>query len=391
MHVQTEFLAPDRAELQPFGEADISVVDLVRVIARRRRFLLLSTACATAAATAIVFLIPAEYKAEAVIMPPQQPQSTLSALANGALGVIAGGGVATQLGLKGQTDLYIGVLRSRTIADSLISQFKLQSVYKERTLSDTRRALDRHATIEPGKDTMIHISVEDRDPDRATAIANAYVDELYQQNSRLALTEASQRRLFFQQQLAAEKTALAEAEVALRKNQESSGLVLPAGQGEALIQSTARLRAELASREVELQAMRSFATDQNPRIELLQTEMSTLRDQIHKLEASGGSEGIQVPASRLPAAGLEYVRKLRDVKYHETLLELLARQYEGAYIDEAKSAPLIQIVDRAVVPDKKSWPPRALLVAAAALMFLFLTSVVVLAQHYLRHSRELVQ
>jgi uncharacterized protein involved in exopolysaccharide biosynthesis len=191
--------------------------------------------------------------------------------------------------------------------------------------------------------------------------------------------------------LAAEKTALAEAEVALRKNQESSGLVLPAGQGEALIQSTARLRAELASREVELQAMRSFATDQNPRIELLQTEMSTLRDQIHKLEASGGSEGIQVPASRLPAAGLEYVRKLRDVKYHETLLELLARQYEGAYIDEAKSAPLIQIVDRAVVPDKKSWPPRALLVAAAALMFLFLTSVVVLAQHYLRHSGELVR
>jgi uncharacterized protein involved in exopolysaccharide biosynthesis len=392
MRVQeAEFLAPDRAEFPAFGDTDISVVDLVRVLSRRGRFLALSTVCATAAATAIVFLIPPQYKAEAVIMPPQQPQSTLSALTTGALGVIAGGGVATQLGLKGQTDLYIGVLRSRTIADSLISQFKLQAVYKEPTLSDTRRALDRHATIEPGKDTMIHISVEDRDPVRATAIANAYVDQLYQQNSRLALTEASQRRLFFQQQLAAEKTALAEAEVSLRKNQESSGLVLPAGQGEALIQSTARLRAELASREVELQAMRSFATDQNPRIELLQTEMSTLRDQIHKLEASGGSEGIQVPASRLPAAGLEYVRKLRDVKYHETLLELLARQYEGAYIDEAKSAPLIQVVDRAVVPDKKAWPPRALLVAATALVFLFLMSAVVLAQHYLRHSRELVE
>jgi uncharacterized protein involved in exopolysaccharide biosynthesis len=300
--------------------------------------------------------------------------------------MVAGGGVTSQLGLKSQTDLYIGVLKSRTIADGLIEQFGLRSVYKEPTLLDTRKALEKRVTIESGKDTLIHIVVEDRDPNRATALANAFVDALSEQNSRLALTEASQRRLFFAQQLNTEKTALADAEVALKKNQESSGLVLPAGQGEALIRSTAQLRAELASREVELESLRTFATEQNPRVETAQREMAALRDQIHKLEASGGSEGITVTANRLPAAELDYVRKLRDVKYHETLLELLAKQYEAAYIDEAKSAPVIQVVDRAIVPDKKSWPPRAIFISAAAIGSLFLAVVIALTRRHLQDS-----
>ena len=158
-----------------------------------------------------------------------------------------------------------------------------------------------------------------------------------------------------------------------------------------MIQSATRLRFKTRQQKWNAQSLRSFATDQNPRIQVLQTEMATLRDQVRNIEGAGSNEGIQVSASRLPAAALDYVRKLRDVKYHETVLELLAKQYEAAYIDEAKSAPLIQVVDRAVIPDKRSWPPRALFIGAVAIASLFLASIIVLTQNYLRSSRYLAR
>jgi tyrosine-protein kinase Etk/Wzc len=132
-----------------------------------------------------------------------------------------------------------------------------------------------------------------------------------------------------------------------------------------------------------LQTLRTYATDQNPQIELLQQQITTLRDQVRNLETATGGEGMQLSAHQLPAAGLDYVRRTRDVKYHEALMEFLAKQYEAAWIDEARSAPMLQIVDRAIEPDKRSWPPRALLIAGAALLSLFIACVIVLAQNYL--------
>jgi tyrosine-protein kinase Etk/Wzc len=379
---QTQFL-PLPADIPFLADESVGLLDVLRALGKRKTFLTMFTAVVTVLTTITVFIVPVSYTAEAVIMPPQQAQSALASLTVGALGAVAGGGVASQLGLKNQNDLYIGILKSRSTQETLIREFDLQSVYKEATLTDTRTALGRHVKIETGKDTLIHIAVEDHDPKRAASLANAHVDELYQQNSKLALTEASQRRLFFERQLASEKTALANAEVALKQNQEATGLVMPAGQGEALIRSSAQLRAELASREVQLQTLRAYATDQNPRIQLIQQQISTLHDQIRNLETANGREGIQVSASQLPAAGLDYVRKTRDVKYHEALMEFLAKQYEAAWIDESKSAPVIQVIDRAVEPDKRSWPPRALLVAGAALLSLFIACVIVLTQSHL--------
>jgi tyrosine-protein kinase Etk/Wzc len=380
---QTEFLPLPASDMRFLTDESVGLLDVLGALGKRKTFLTIFTAVVTVLTTITVFLLPVSYTAEAVIMPPQQAQSALASLTVGALGAVAGGGVASQLGLKNQNDLYIGILKSRSTQENLIRQFHLQSLYKEPTLTDTRAALERHVKIETGKDTLIHIAVEDHDPKRAADLANAHVDELYQQNSKLALTEASQRRLFFERQLANEKTALANAEVALKQNQEATGLVMPAGQGEALIRSSAQLRAELASREVQLQTLRSYATDQNPQIQLIQQQIATLHDQIKNLETASGREGMQVSASQLPAAGLDYVRKTRDVKYHEALMEFLAKQYEAAWIDESKSAPVIQVIDRAVEPDKRSWPPRALLIAGAALLSLFIASVIVLTQSYL--------
>ncbi|RPI14623.1 MAG: lipopolysaccharide biosynthesis protein, partial [Acidobacteriales bacterium] len=220
---------------------------------------------------------------------------------------------------------------------------------------------------------------EDHDRERAARLANAYVEELLKLTSRLAFTAATRRRLFFQQELASEKDLLADAEVALKNTQQSSGLMVPSGQSEALIRAGAQLRAEIASREVQLEAMRSYATSENPQVLLLERETAALRAQLEKLKAgSGAQDDLMLPTSRLPAASLEYLRKLRDLKYHETLFELLSKQYEAARIDEARSAPLIQVVDRATPPDKKSWPPRMLIVLASGLLAALASCFVIL-------------
>jgi tyrosine-protein kinase Etk/Wzc len=347
-----------------------SLIDSLGIVWAHRRIILLATVTAAALSALIACLLPVSFKAEALIMPPQQQQqSSLAALASGALGGLAGStGMASSLGLKNPSDLYIGILQSRTIADDIVSRFHLRDVYHQQHISETRQALAKHVSFSSGKDSLIRITVEDYDARRAADITNAYVDELHSANSRLALTDASQRRLFYEQELSKEKDALANAEIALKQNQQKSGMVLPAGQAQLLLRSGAQLRAEIASRQVQMEAMRSYATDENPQLQILKRETEALRNQLAQLQSRSDRSGFEMSAGQLPETSLEYLRRMRDLKYHETLFELLSRQYEAARIDEAKQAPVIQVIDRAVVPDKKSWPPRAMLVLAGALL-----------------------
>lgn len=367
-------------------EPEISAAQVIAVLLQHKRFILAVTALVTVLTGVVVSFLPQSFKAEATIVTPQQQQSSIAALAGGALGGLAMSGMASQLGLKNPADLYIGLLGSRSIGDQIVKQFHLEQVYETKFVSDARKALGKHASFTSGKDSLIRIAVEDRDPKRAAGIANAFIDELYKQNSRLALTDAAQRRMFFEQQLQNEKDALANAEIALKTTQQSTGLLAPTGQAEVLIRSGAQVRAEIASREVQLQAMRSYATDQNPQVDVLKREISALQAQLGGLEVNHGSNSaFQLSTGKLPQAGLEYIRKLRDMKYHETLFELLAKQYEIARIDEAKQAPMIQVVDRAVAPERKSWPPRAVYVLGSALLAMALTSAGVFMTYRLKN------
>jgi uncharacterized protein involved in exopolysaccharide biosynthesis len=283
-----------------------------------------------------------------------------------ALASLTGGGGIGGSQLKTPIDMYVGMLESRTIADHLISRFHLQDLYKTRKMEDTRRVLKSNTRFLAGKDGLIHIIFDDQDPNRASEVANAYVDELYAMNSHLATTEAAQRRVFFDQELADEKAELAIAENDLKQTAEKTGIIQLGGQAESIIRSLAVLRAEIASREVQINSLRMFATDQNPVAMRAQEEINSLRNQLAKLEKDPRNPELTspfgIPAGRLPAVALEYARKLREVKYHETLFELLAKQYEAARIDEAKAAPIIQVVDRAVPPDQKSGPHRTFIV-----------------------------
>ena len=350
---------------------EISFAELFATLSDRKWTIALALFVAALASTAIAFLLPAEFTAEAVILTPQQPQSSLSAMAQlaGAGAGLPGLSLLSGFSLHNPADLYVGILESRTIADALISRFNLTRVYNVKYVQTARKRLGRRTSIKAGKDTLIHVRVEDRDPKRAAQLANAYVSELSSRNTTVALTEASQRRLFFEGQLTKEKELLASAEIALRDTQQATGLVVPGGQAEALIRSVSQLNAEILTREAQLAGMRTYVADDNPRFQSIKEELGALRSELANLEGRKYVDGTpEVPVGKLPQAGLAYLRKYRDVKYHESLYEALAKQYEAARLDEAKAAPLIQVIDNAVVPERKSWPPRLLIVLISSVL-----------------------
>ncbi|HMH16101.1 MAG TPA: Wzz/FepE/Etk N-terminal domain-containing protein [Edaphobacter sp.] len=361
----------DPTELQqPSDQDEVDLIKLATLLLREKKTILRSAFLLLVITAIVVYLIiKPTYTGEAVFLPPQSsPGSSISQLAGqmGSLGAI--GGLA---GLKSPGDVYIGILGSRTIADGMIERFDLQKAYKTKKLSDTEKKLKNNSKFTLGKDTLIAISVEDHDPKRAADLANGYLDSLRLQNGRLALTEASQRRLFFEQQLEREKNALADAEVDLKKTQEHTGLIVPSGQAQVQIEEMAQIRAQISGHQVELAALRQGATDLNPQVVRLQTQIAGLQQELQKLQSDPSQHqpgSVQLSTAKVPELALEYVRKQREVKYHEVLFELIAKQYEAARLDESREAPLLQVVDRATIPDKKSGPPRTLLIFGSCLL-----------------------
>ena len=268
------------------SEDEISLLDLLIVLAKHKKLILGLPFAAAVLAAGISLLMSNIYTATARILPPQQQQSTAAAML-GQLGALAGA-AGGSLGIKNPNDLYVGMLKSRTVADNLISQFKLQALYETETMVETYMALDKVSNIAAGKDGIISIDVDDEDPKRAADMANAYVDELYKLTQNLAVTEASQRRLFFEKQLKLAKDELAGAEVAFKQTQEKTGVLQLDAQGKAMIEAVGMLRAQIAAKEVEVGALRTFATEQNPDYLRIKQELSGLRAQLGQVRNGRG-------------------------------------------------------------------------------------------------------
>ena len=375
-------------EIIPNPANSIDALDILLALSSRRRLIGAVTVIVLLIGTLVAIILKPNYTAKAIIMPPQQQSSASSLMGQlGSLvsmggGVSGGASLGSSLGMKSQGDLYVGILESRTIADALIAKFNLQKEYDRKTAEDTRTALKDHSKFEVAKDGLIHIAVTDKDPRRASDLANAYVNELYDMNADLVVAEASQRKVFFDQQLDSEKKALADAEDDLRTTEQKTGIIQLSGQAAVTIRSIAELRAQIQSREVQLQTMHTFATDENPNVTRLQEEIATMRSQLAKLENDEERQvqpgNISLPAGRVPEDTLVYARKLREVKYHETLFDLLSKQFEAARIDQAKSAPIIQVIDHAVPPDKKSGPHRSWILIGSLLSGLLFSCLYVL-------------
>jgi tyrosine-protein kinase Etk/Wzc len=376
--------------IQDVQENQIDLIELAILLLQGKKTIFRFMLAAVVVAAIVVFgVMKPMYTAEATFLPPQTaPGSGIAQLA-GQLGSL--GALGALSGVKSSSEVYLGILGSRTIADTLIKQYGLQKVYGTKKLSDTTKKLKSRSSFETGKNTLITISVEDHDAKRAADMANSYLDALREQNGRLALTEAGQRRLFFEQQLEREKNALADAEVELKKTQEQTGLIAPGGQAQVEIETIAQTRAQITSLQVEMASLKQGATDENPAVVRLQTQISDLQQQLRRLEndpANRQPGNIQPPTSKIPGLALEYVRKQREVKYNEVLFEMIAKQYEAARLDESRESPVLQVVDRALVPDKKSGPPRLVLMFLSCFLGAFVGAVYVILASFIRRLED---
>lgn len=342
------------AETESHRMRKLDLLDVLLIFARRKRLIFIWAAAGLIIAIIAIFRAPTLYKADTTIMPPQQEQSSSALLSQlGALTAFAGG-VGSNLGLKNPADLYIAILQTNLVMDSMVDRFHLMDIYKIPDRDGAAGMLRKRSKFSSDKTGMIQITVEDKDPKRAVTLVNGYADELFRQDNRLAIGAASQRRQFYQQQLSEEKDRLADAEVSLKQTQLTTGVLQLSGQAQNLIGQEASIQARISADEVQLGALLSSSTEQNPDVIRLRTELAGLRQQLQQMQH--GSSDTMLTQSQFPAAGLQYIRKERDVQYHQTLYDLLARQLEAARIDEAKASPGIQVLDPPLLPKAKFWP-----------------------------------
>ena len=350
----------------------VSLLDLALPLVEHWKLWILGSLAIGLAALGIAFLMTPIYTARTSFLPPQQQQSGLaSALASlGGLAGLAGAAGA----VKSPADQYVALMQSATATDRLIDRFDLVKLYESKYRFEARRTLEERTRIAVGKkDGLISVEVDDKSPQRAADMANAYVDELRRLTSVLAVSEAQQRRVFFEKELKDARDQLAKAQQALQ----ASGFTVGALRAEpkAAAESYARLRAEITATEVRLQVLRGSLADSAPEVQRQLAQLSALRGQLARLEQTTDTN-----------VGPDYVTKYREFKYRETLFELLAKQYELARIDEAREGALIQVVDPATKPEYKSKPKRGLIAIVATLASLVLLGAFIVMRQWWRES-----
>ncbi|MFZ9656250.1 MAG: Wzz/FepE/Etk N-terminal domain-containing protein, partial [Limnohabitans sp.] len=333
------------------AEDEISLLDLLQVVVDNLRLLLLGPLVVGLAALGVSFTIAPTFTAKTQFLPPQQQQSAAASMlaSLGSLGGLAGAAA----GIKNPSDQYLAFMKSVSVQDALIERFKLMERYNAKAKADARLALTGNARIASGKDGLISVEVDDKDPQFAADLANAHVDELHKLLARLAVTEAQQRRVFFEKQLAQTKDNLVKAEQALKSTGVNSSALksTPA----AAVETVARLKAMISAQEVKLASMRGYLSESAPDFKLALNELAAYRSQLAKAEENE-------PAS---TSATDYVARFRDYKYHETLFELFAKQYELARVDESREGAVIQVLDVAQPPERKSKPKKALIAIIA--------------------------
>jgi uncharacterized protein involved in exopolysaccharide biosynthesis len=303
----------------------------------------------------IASLLPTRYTATVTIMPPQQGgASTAAMLAQlgnlSALASMSGG-----LAVKNPNDQQVSLLRSRTVEDAMVERFSLQSLYGRRLLSSTRHRWEQKTAIDNGlKDGLLRLSVTDSDPHRAAELAAGWVEEYRRLTASLAVSEASQRRLFFERELDGARGDLTRAEDGLRQTEQRTGVVEIDSQARAMIASAALLRAQTAAKQVEIRSMREFAAGGNPDLERAEQELTGMEGQLASMDAASDRAGgdLSMPHGVLTQDALDYTRALREMKYREAIYDLFTREYEVARVDEAREGALIQVVDPVLVPDR---------------------------------------
>ena len=369
----------------------VSLTQMLTWVGEGKRLIAAVTVVAAIASIAVGLLLPKIYTARATLLAPGSQQQSGSAAALAALGSLGGlvGGAAA----KSPDELYVALLKGDSVQRALADRFDLKSRYEVPNYETLRKTLPNYIRVSSDKKSgLIAVEVDDKEPQFAADLANAHAGEIAKVLGRLAVSEAQLRRVFFEKQLNDTKENLIRAEQDLRLVQEKSGVIVLDKQAEALITGAAQLRASIAEREVQLKVLRTSATEQNPEVIRLSSELRALRSELARMEsAQGGNAGsaVDMPVGKLPEAAIAYVRARRELKLQETLLEGMLRQFEAAKLDEAKEGQVLQQVDIAVPPDRKSKPSISLIALASTLLALLGSAAFVIVRRYTVWSREL--
>ncbi len=368
--------APTTADVD---EDEISLLDLAIALGEEKKTLFAIPAITTTLAIVGSLLMTPIFTAKTVIMPPQQQQSAAaSALASlGAMGGLAGAAA----GVKSPDEMYIAFMQSESLQNAVIEKLGLKERYNVKAMMDVRNALRGVVKVASDKKSgLITIEADDKDPEFAAKLANTYVEELRNLMGKLAVTDAQQRRVFFEQQIAKTQEELAQAEANFRAAKEKSGMQVTAVIAEGSVRASAEMRGQIASKEVQMQAMSRFSTPQNPDVQRLGSELGALRSQLVKIEQGSGGEQSASPQQQLA------VKSYRDIKAREAMMGVLVAQYESARVDESREGPLIQVVDTAQAPERKSKPKRASIVLLAAFAGLFMGVVLAFVRRVIKSA-----
>jgi uncharacterized protein involved in exopolysaccharide biosynthesis len=352
--------AEDNMSMGMQDDDEISLLDLLQTVVDNLRLLVIGPLVVGFTALGISFLIPPTYTAKTQFLPPQQQQSAAASMlaSLGSLGGLAG----AVGGIKNPADQFLAYMRSVTVQDALIERFKLQERYEAKTKTDARFALQENVRTASGKEGLISVEVDDKDPKFAAELANAQVEELGKLLGKLATTEAQQRRLFFEKQLTQAKEKLIQSEIEL-KSSGVSGSVLKSNPASA-VAAVAGLQAGVTAQEVKLGSMRGYLAETAPEFKQALNELANLKAQLAKQEKDTPTN------SNITAQG-DYVSKYREFKYNETLFELFTKQFEIAKVDESREGAIIQILDVAQPPERKSKPKKAMISIIATLAAFF--------------------
>jgi tyrosine-protein kinase Etk/Wzc len=357
------------------GDDEISLLDLLQTIVDNLRLLVLGPLSMGLIALGISFLIPPSYIAKTQFLPPQQQQSAAANM------LASFGGLAGAVGgIKNPADQYLAYLKSVTVQDSLVERFKLLERYDAKTKTDARLALTASVKFTSGKDGLISVEVEGNDPKFAAELANAHVEELGKLLGKLATTEAQQRRYFFERQLNQSKEKLIQSEIVLKATG-VSGSVLKSNPASA-IATVAGLQAAVTAQEVKLGAMRGYLAESAPDFKQALNELANLRVQLAKQE-----KDIPSSSGKLSTDG-DYITKYREFKYQEALFELFSKQFELAKVDEAREGAVIQVLDVAQVPERKSKPHKSMIAIIVTLVSGFFLLLFVFVRQALKSAAQ---
>ena len=361
------------SDMRDDADDEISLLDLAITIKQNIKLLILTPVAAGLVALGGSFLIQPTFTATTTFLQPQQQQSSAVAMLQGlgALGGLAG----AASGLKNPADQYVAFVKSRTVQDALVKRFALQPRYKAELHEDALRTLESKARISAGKDGLIKVEVDDTEPAFAAQLANAHVEELSKLLDRLAVTEAQQRRVFYEKQLAQTKAKLTVAQTALQRSGINEGALR--AEPKMAAEAYAAMKAEVTAAQVRLQGMRTYLTDQSPEFKLAQSQLGALQGQLAKAESTNTAKSDD-----------DYIVKYRDFKYQESLFEMFAKQFELAKLDEARDGAVIQVVDVAQAPERKSKPKKAMIAVLTTLATGFVLLMFVFVRQAWRNAMQ---